>query len=238
VNEIISRYYEGRDLEAMSCAENYHRWIFEGFRPHMGRRILEVGAGCGNFTSRLLETDPEWLVAVEPSSNLCRLLVERYGNLSHVRVVGGYLPDGLRQCPAPPDTMVYVNVLEHVEDDRGELATAFASLTPGGCLCILVPALPFLYGNFDQAVGHLRRYRKKDLERKVSEAGFEVLESRYFDLAGVLPWWFAYRVLRRTALNPAQVAIYDRFCVPVTRVIERMCPPPVGKNVFLVARRH
>ncbi len=237
MNTSAGRHYEGRDLEAMACAENYHRWIASGFRPHLGRRIVEVGAGCGNFTARLLEARPEWIVAVEPSPEMCELLRARHGSTPGVRVVEGYLRDALDRCPVPPDTVVYVNVLEHVEDDRGEIAAAFQGLAPGGRLCVLVPALPGLYGPFDQAVGHRRRYRKGELEEKIAAAGFQILESRYFDLLGVAPWWVLYRLLKRRALEPGQVSLYDRLCVPVTRAIERIRPPPVGKNVFLVARR-
>ncbi len=229
--------YEGRDLEAMACAENYHRWIASGFRPHLGRRIVEVGAGCGNFTSHLLETRPEWIIAVEPSPQMCERLRARHGGKPCVRVVEGYAEDALATCPTAPDTLVYVNVLEHVDDDRKELATAFRGLAPGGALCVLVPALPGLYGPFDQAVGHRRRYRKGELEEKITGVGFQLVQSRYFDLLGVIPWWIVYRLLRRSALRPGDVSLYDRLCVPVTRAIERICPPPVGKNVFLVARR-
>ena len=231
------KHYEGRDLEAMACAENYHQWIASGFRPYLGPRIVEVGAGCGNFTAHLLKARPDWLVAVEPSPEMCERLRARHGSAPGVRVVEGYLEDALAQCPGPPDTLVYVNVLEHVEDDRGEIAAAFRGLASGGSLCILVPALPSLYGPFDQAVGHRRRYRKRELEEMISCAGFRILESRYLDLLGVAPWWVLYRLLKRQVLKPGQVSLYDRLCVPLTRTLERICPPPVGKNVFLVARR-
>ncbi len=229
--------YFGRDLEAMSQARNYHRWILEELRPFLGRRIVEVGAGSGNFTPYLLEADPWWVVAVEPSANMFALLSRGVAGEPRVRAVRGFLGDAAGACPEPPDTLVYVNVLEHVEADRRELAQAHGVLGTGGRLCVLVPALPALYGSFDRAVGHVRRYRRAELEGKVRQAGFRVVRSRYFDLPGALAWWVVYRLLRSGSLGAGQVSLYDRLVVPLARRVEALWWPPIGKNVLLVAEK-
>ncbi|MBN8219216.1 MAG: methyltransferase domain-containing protein, partial [Spirochaetes bacterium] len=193
--------YEERDLEAMGAAPGYARWIHEAVKPALGASILEVGAGSGNLSRVLLETGIRDLVCLEPSLNL------------HPALQNAVASDPRCECRAetlaqlPPsyegrfDTVLYINVLEHIEDDAGELVRAARFLKSGGQLGIFVPALRWLYGTNDRAVGHFRRYQKPDLGAAVQAAGFHVTRLHYFDVAGVLPWWFLFRVLKLRAVN-------------------------------------
>lgn len=234
--------YEGRDLESMSFARNYHRWILDLFAPRLGRRLVEVGAGSGSFSELLLARGPESLTLVEPSREMHRRLVENVGGragAARVRIFNDTFARVARRVAEEerPDSIIYVNVLEHVEDDEAELALMRDALAPGGRLFIFVPALPWLYGSFDRRVGHHRRYTRRGLAAKCRRAGLEVVEAVYFDAAGVLPWWLKYRVLRSERMEPAAVRFYDRFCVPLARRVEALVPPPLGKNVLLVAEK-
>jgi SAM-dependent methyltransferase len=235
--------YAGRDLESMSLARNYHRWVLDLFAPHMGRRLVEVGAGRGSFSELLLAREPESLALVEPSREMHRLLVERVAKIpTRARVtvyndtfagVAARLAEGER-----PDSIIYVNVLEHVREDEAELRLVARTLAPGGRAFVFVPAFGWLYGSFDRQVGHHRRYTRAELAAKCEGAGLKVIKSVYFDAAGVLPWWLKYRVLRSERMEPAAVKFYDDFCVPVLRRIEALVPPPLGKNVLLVAEKY
>lgn len=236
MNRLRMEYF-GRDLEAMSFARNYHRWILDSYRPFLGRRLVEVGAGAGDFSTLLAEGGPEWLVALEPSGNMFPLLQKRLSGLDVGTAVQGYLSSAIEAFPAAPDTLLYVNVLEHVADDGAELAVAFRTLAPGGHLCLFVPALRFLYSGFDRALGHFRRYRKGELEGLVHDAGFQCAVSRYFDLAGILPWWLTFCLLRRKDLGGKSVQLYDRAVVPILRRFEERWTPPAGKNLLLVAKK-
>jgi len=234
--------YAGRDLESMSLARNYHRWILDLFAPHLGRRVVEVGAGTGSFSELLLGRAPESLTLVEPSPEMHRLLVARVGRIptrARVRVHNDTFARVARRLKEEerPDSIIYVNVLEHVEDDEAELRLVSDTLTTGGRAFVFVPAFQWLYGSFDRQVGHQRRYTRRELAAKCERAGLAVVESRYFDAAGVLPWWLKYRVLRSEKMEPAAVKFYDDFCVPVVRRVEALLPPPVGKNVLLVAEK-
>lgn len=234
--------YPGRELEAMSFAVNYHRWILDVFDPYLGSRLVEVGAGAGSFSELLLERLPVSLALVEPSADLYRRLGERIGPLrgatrislhhSDFRSAAGRIRDDER-----PDSVIYVNVLEHVDDDVGELETVRHTLKPGGRIFIFVPALRWLKGRFDERVGHVRRYVKGELEQKCRWAGFRVIESRYFDFAGVVPWWLKYRLFKSDALEPRAVELYDRFVVRFTRALEKRIRPPLGKNIILIAEK-
>lgn len=229
----MSSGYPGKDLEAMSFARNYHRWIRDCFRPHLGRRIAEVGSGTGSFTELLLETCPDSVTAFEPSDNLFPQLQERFAGDGRVDCVNSVFTHDPGDPPF--QTICYVNVLEHIERDREELALARRALAPGGSLCLFVPALPWLYGEQDRRVGHWRRYRRGELIDAVTDAGFQVNLVRWFDLAGVLPWWINYGLLGRS-VTPGTVSFYDRRVVPLMRRAENLVPPPIGKNLLLVAR--
>ena len=233
--------YAGRDLESMSFARNYHRWILDLFAPHLGRRLVEVGAGTGSFSELLIERAPESLALVEPSAMFGRLRERAAGWRTRTRVrlyndtfagAAARLAEGGR-----PDSIIYVNVLEHVEDDEAELRLVRDTLAEGGRLFLFVPAFAWLYGSFDRQVGHRRRYTRRGLARACERAGLRVVRSVYFDAAGVLPWWVKYRLLRSEEMEPAAVRFYDRFCVPALRRVEAVVPPPLGKNVLLVAEK-
>ncbi len=227
--------YDGRELEAMSFARNYHKWILREFEPHLGNEVLEVGAGCGHFSSLLLRAGIPRLVAVEPSDNLFPLLESNLADSPNATAVHGdlsVLPSSLK---GHFDTVVYVNVLEHISDDHSELLRARELLKPGGMICVFVPALPGLFGTADVRMGHYRRYQKAQLLETVRNAGFTVTKCRYFDVLGILPWWLSFRILKKETLNPTQVSLYDRFAVPVTSRIERALNPPAGKNLLTVA---
>ena len=134
------------------------------------------------------------------------------------------------------DSMIYVNVLEHVENDREELEICYKTLSSKGSLLIFVPALPCLYSAFDQKLGHFRRYKKDKLNEIVTNAGFKIVTSRYFDMPGALAWYLNFKLLN-LSISPEKVLLYDRFIVPVIKRLEALIPPPVGKNILLIAKK-
>ena len=134
------------------------------------------------------------------------------------------------------DSVLSVNVLEHVEDDVTELEMMRHVLRSGGHLCLWVPALPGLYSRFDRSLGHFRRYRKKDVERRLEAAGFRVVKVAYRDLIGMVAWFLACRLLGQ-ALTPGKVRLYDRLVMPVTEMFRHRIDPPLGKNVVAIARK-
>ncbi|HEX8737913.1 MAG TPA: methyltransferase domain-containing protein, partial [Pyrinomonadaceae bacterium] len=136
-----------------------------------------------------------------------------------------------------PDSIIYVNVLEHIEDDRHELKLIYDSLSDGGRCFLFVPALMALYGEFDRKLGHYRRYTKKELEDKCQAAGFKLLKSKYFDFAGVVPWYVNYRLLKSESLGGGAVSLYDKAVVPVFRKIESLVNVPFGKNILLIGEK-
>ena len=226
----------------MALAANYRRWIMQFFKPFLGKHILEVGAGAGSFSEMLLRERPQSLTILEPSDNLYSSLKKRLAALDQNGIakvrqatLSGAFGDG-SQMPRP-DTAVYINVLEHVEDDQAELNKICSILLPAGRILIFVPAHQFLMSRMDHEVGHFRRYSLNELQSKCVSAGFRITLARYFDVLGVLPWWLKYRVLKSNSLEPGEVRVYDRCVVPICRTLESFVSPPFGKNIILVAER-
>jgi len=234
--ESASYAYVGTELYALAEANNYYRWVINRFAPFMGKRVIEIGAGIGTFSSSILtHTTVSELVIVEPGDNLVPLLQKRFAGEPRVRIVHGYFQD--LKSSASADSIVLVNVLEHVAEDRALLSDVHEVLTPGGTLLLLVPALSLLYGTLDVAFGHYRRYSKPSMADKLQEAGFQILFLSYFNLPGILGWFLTGRVLRRGTLKPRQVRLYDRWVVPWLSRLEGRWAPPLGQSLMAIARK-
>ena len=228
--------YFGHDLEAMMFAKNYGQWIFDYFEPYLGLRVAEVGAGMGNFSEFILNKDITRLYAFEPSLNMYQVLDARIGDNSRTRVFNGTFEANCSDLRGAMDSVMYINVLEHIEDDRRELELARDALKPGGHLLIFVPALSWLYSNYDQKIGHHRRYHKRTLIDKIKRAELEIVDIKYFDLAGILPWYINFVLLKRD-MGKRGIQLYDRLAVPISRWMENLFTPPVGKNLIVVAKK-
>jgi SAM-dependent methyltransferase len=229
--------YFGRDLEAMSFANNYHLWILEEFRPFFGKHLLEVGAGTGDFSELLLQTQPDSLTVVEPSKNMFPLLEETLKHRPNTEWFNAFFGDVYQSLSTQPNTIIYVNVLEHISEDKSELTYVYQALPVGGHVCIFVPALQWLYGTADMNVGHVRRYYKKPLEAIVESVGFEIVKSNYFDIAGIIPWWILFCLFKSQSIKANQVSVYDKVVVPIMRRIEKTIPIPIGKNIVMVGKK-
>jgi SAM-dependent methyltransferase len=229
--------YEGRDLEVLADMPNYYSWIMDIFGTHVAGHVVEYGAGAGTISSRL-ERLADKLTLVEPSQNLVAVLRRQFETFLRVEVIGETLQAHVAQLSENAiDTIVLVNVLEHIEDDRAALMHLFRALKPGGKLLLFVPALQILMSKLDRIHGHFRRYHMGELTAKVVAAGGNVSVCRYFDLVGVVPWLVLNRLLKSTTFSPRLVYVNDRFVVPVCRVMEQIINVPFGKNLILIASK-
>ncbi|HST27487.1 MAG TPA: class I SAM-dependent methyltransferase [Rudaea sp.] len=230
--------YPGRDLEAMSFARNYHEWVLAEIAPWLKGKVAEIGAGAGNF-SRLLLGLPTVtsLFAFEPSKNMYALLRDSLAEEPNARTFPVTLDEACAEHRGEFDAITYINVLEHIEDDAQQLRFAWDTLKPGGHLLVFVPALPWLYSDHDRRIGHYRRYRAAPLRELVSAQGFEIVRQKWFDCAGILPWYVAFVLLKRS-VGTGSVSAYDNLVVPLMRRVEARFAPPIGKNILLVARKN
>lgn len=225
------------DLEVMARAHNYRRWMYRRIAPFVGRRVLEIGAGIGNFTSLLL--DRELVVATDNHPPCVEYMRDRLGALLKVpplRLDISEPPDE-RLLGHDFDTIICLNVLEHIEDDDGALARMYGLLAPGGRLVLLVPAFQFLFGTVDHALGHHRRYTRRDLLPKMRRSGFEVERAFYMNVIGMAGWFWNNRVVGRVEESEKQVGFFDRLVAPVAERVERVLPPPFGLSLIAVGRK-
>jgi SAM-dependent methyltransferase len=229
--------YEGADLDVLGLMHRYYEWIVRFFRPYLRGHIVEYGAGAGSISKRLLPF-AERLELVEPAANLAERLRARFAGDPRVTVHPALLEQYVEALPAASlDAQVLVNVLEHVRDDDHALAALFRSTAPGGHLLLFVPALRLLMSELDRQHGHFRRYHRDELADQVRRAGFEVVEARYVDMIGVLPWLLFNTLMGQTEFKPRMIRFYDRFIHPLTEALEKILPTPFGKNVVVLARR-
>ncbi|MHB8485786.1 MAG: class I SAM-dependent methyltransferase [Candidatus Acidiferrales bacterium] len=228
--------YSGTELDAMAEARNYCRWILDFFAPYLGKQVIEIGAGAGTFSELLLRINGiSKLVLFEPGANLFPLLQKQFGDNPRVR---------LQSCSFDPsvldetaDSVVLVNVLEHILDDNALLLQIRQSLRPGGRVLLFVPALEWNYGSLDKAFEHHRRYSKRVLGKKLEGAGFRVEHARYVNFLGIASWFLAGKVLRQKTLRPSQVRWYDHWIIPWSFKLERIWEPPVGQSLVAVAAK-
>lgn len=233
--------YIGKDLEAMDFAVNYHRWILDIIEPYLGEHLVEVGAGTGTFSELLLEKKPRTLSLVEPSTMVenLRINLSRQNATTEIKIFHDIFTavSSRLKSEQSPDSIIYINVMEHIEDDRAELKAVWETLREKGRVFIFVPALPFLFSPFDRRIGHFRRYRKAEIEEKCRAAQMRIIVSRYFDVTGIVPWLVKYRLMKSTTMDSGTVQFYDKFVVPVAKQLEKFMQPPIGKNLLVVAEK-
>lgn len=237
--------YSTSDLEALADLDNYYKWILDEIRPFLGTHLAEVGAGIGNFTkflvdAKLVGNPTSTLEAFEPASNLYRQLRDTLHHTHPVLTKTGRLitRHGTFQASAEQfDTIILINVLEHIEHDQEFVNLAHQSLTPGGVLIVFVPALQRLYSALDKAVGHYRRYEKTQLNALLVRGGFDISRAKYMDCVGVLSWYILHVLFGSQYISPLMARIYDRWFVPVTQRIENRWDPFIGKNILIVGKK-
>jgi SAM-dependent methyltransferase len=220
-------------LEDLESSKNYSSWIIDLISQHVSGRILEVGAGRGTYSTYFAERGH--LTALEPSEAQCAALRERLSDHPNVVVINAQL-DG-SAAPGSYDTVVLLNVLEHIADDHRALGDIYESLAPGGKIVVWVPAFEALYGKFDHRIGHYRRYRRDQLQAVIHNVGFQQVSARYTNMPGFFAWWLVVRVLGRTPTSGRLASTYDRFFIPVIRRVERLVRFPIGQSLLVIAQR-
>ena len=228
--------YPSTELPSLENAPNYYAAILRYFAPYIGAQVIEVGAGIGTFSQCLLSVPHvTTLTLVEPAKNLFQILRKKLSGNSKVRFVNGNLQSVATSLSC--DSVVLINVLEHVENDEELLNTIHQVLRPGGTVLIFVPALPRLYGSLDRNFGHIRRYRKSELRSLLTKVGFQVECLRYFNLPGIVAWFISGKIFKCQSLNPWSVWLYDRLFMSWIPQFERMWEPALGQNLLAVSTK-
>ncbi|HKD05363.1 MAG TPA: glycosyltransferase [Bryobacteraceae bacterium] len=211
-------------LDALSVAGKFNRWMADTISPWAGARVLEIGAGMGNLTHKLCPARKLYLATdIEPE--YLEQLKKRYQHRPAVRVhkLNAEDPGDYRHFETQVDTVICLNVLEHLKDDRQVLESIRTTLIPGGTLILLVPNGPEAYGALDEALGHYRRYTRTALASVLAEAGFHVDRMLEFNRVSWPGWRFTGQVLKRRTLSQFSMRIFDKF-VWLWRAIDQKLP--------------
>jgi SAM-dependent methyltransferase len=207
--------YNSQDLEASAYMPDYYSWFFQLCQPYLHGPGIEFDGGIGTV-SALLKSQPEKLVLVEPAAKFTEGLNERFSNDKKIKTSKNLLENFIVEYEDNSfDTVVLINVSEHIKDDALALQNLDRVLKPGGDLIIFVPALKFLFSKMNADLGHFRRYQSDELNTLVNAAGMKLISAKYFYAQGVLPWWIVNTIMGKTDFDPRLTRLYDTLGIPL-----------------------
>jgi glycosyltransferase involved in cell wall biosynthesis len=209
-------------LRAMDVSKSFSKWMYDQIKDHVGRSVLECGCGIGTLTSYLV--GKERLICTDIDPFYLEIVERRFGHLKGFEVKKIDLTsksDYQKVSDTPFDTIVCMNVLEHLENDQQVLECFYDSLEPGGKAIILVPQHPWLFTKMDTSVGHFRRYTIADLSEKVRKAGFEIAETREFNRFASLGWYVNGKIFGATHVEPDQIKLMNSL-LPFGKIVEHL----------------
>lgn len=230
-------HYHGQELALFEKAVNWKRYFSSYIKPLIGKNVLEVGGGIGGTTQLLNDgSSLKWII-LEPDEEMNKILLRKKETLppfSNCSILGETIC-GLHSSEKF-DTIIYIDVLEHIEDDKAEMLRATQFLQPGGYLIILSPAFQFLFSPFDKAIGHFRRYTSKSLEAVVP-AELKPIRLHYLDSAGFFASLANKLFLKQSYPSKQQVQTWDRLLVPVSKRIDKIFFHSFGKSILGIWRK-
>lgn len=222
-----------KTLESMSQAVWYNRWTKDQFSEYLSEQILEIGCGIGNFSTYLIN----------------------YGNLTAIDINQDYIKEARSKIGRQADiglgdiekgkyffkkrifnTVVCINVLEHIRDDKEAVKNIYKILAPKGVLILLVPAHKFLFNLIDQSISHFRRYEKGKLEKLLKEEGFEIIKSRNLNFLGAVGWFLAGKLFKEKYVSEGKIKVFNLIS-PLFLSLEKFFKLPIGTSILVIAKR-
>jgi 2-polyprenyl-3-methyl-5-hydroxy-6-metoxy-1,4-benzoquinol methylase len=229
-------HFASDDLETMSEAHRYQAHVLGLFRPYIGRRVLEVGTGIGTMSRSLLEI-ADHVVGIEPNQACATRAEAALGNHPRFELRVCHLEECDRASLVAErfDTVVCVNVLEHIEDDVAALRLFAEIVEPsGGNVLVFVPAVQAAYGPLDAELGHHRRYLKGSLEKAFAAAGLDLVLLKYTNPIGLLGWMYNSWIKKSTSHSSQQIRLFELLVAPWALPLERVLPLPIGLSLVAV----
>ena len=233
----VTAEYTLEDQERMTHAINYFAWQHRLVTRQLGQRVLEIGCGIGNFTSLILDREAVLAIDIEPGC--IEKLLQRFPGRDNLKALTCDIaaPDFARLGDFRADSCVCLNVLEHIQDDRGALRRMADVLTPGGVVILIIPAFPALFGPIDELLGHYRRYTRASIFKLAQSAGLNVKTAHYLNFPGFFGWWMNAHLLKKREQSASQIKFFDRYMVPFASRVEGWTHPPFGQSLFVVLNK-
>jgi 2-polyprenyl-3-methyl-5-hydroxy-6-metoxy-1,4-benzoquinol methylase len=231
--------YAADDLVTMQEARRYTDHVFGLVRGFLGSRVLEVGTGIATMTRRLVEV-ADVVVGIEPNRNCATRAQEAIGNHPRftLRVCHFEECDPAELASQRFDSVLLVNVLEHIADDVSALKAFEQIVVPGGRVIVFVPAIQMAYGPLDAELGHHRRYSRRALRTAFAHAGLELIQLRYTNPIGLAAWMYNAHISKSTKHSLAQVKLFESLVAPWALPLERLVAPPIGLSLVAIGRRN
>lgn len=234
-----SDHFVVSDQQIMSQANNYNSWLFGLSKPYLGKSVLEIGAGVGNFSIEILNhPNVQELTMVDIDSECINEHKSNINNITDFKVdyiQGDFAYTNLYSNKF--NTIIAFNVLEHIEQEDKAFQNIYRGLCSGGFAIILVPAFQFLKGSIDKRLGHYRRYNKH-IKKRLQNAGLKVITMRYYNAIGFFGWFINFRILKRTQQSIKQVIIFDKYIFPIQKFIEKYTAwQPFGQSLYIVVKK-
>lgn len=229
---IMMKEYIGNELELFKHAHNWKAYYAQFLSKYIKGDVLEVGAGIGETTHSLCKGDFDSWVCLEPDGELTAIISQKKET--------GYLPsfieimtDTLDGMPADRkfDSIIYIDVIEHIENDASELKKAAQHLKPGGHLVVLVPAHNYLFSKFDESIGHFRRYNKTML-KNAAPSELKRVDLRYLDSVGLSASLANKWFLKQDYPELKQIKFWDNFIIPISKITDAISFYSIGKTVI------
>ena len=223
--------YGEKTLESMNQAVWYNKWTMAKFLNFISGEILEVGCGIGNFTNELTKYGKVWAIDINKN------YIDQLKKMSGVEVGLGDIEKGEYFFTKKQfDTIICLNVLEHIQNDNQACENLYKLLKKDGILILLVPTHSFLYGEIDKNIGHFRRYERNKIINKLKSIGFSILKIRRLNILGALGWFIAGKILKRSTVENNNIRVFN-FLAPVILLFEDIIEPPIGTSILIIAKR-
>jgi SAM-dependent methyltransferase len=223
-------------LETFSHAPAFNSWLYDKISRNVHGKILEIGSGIGNISGFLL-TGQSSVYLSDLREEYCQILEKKFRGHKHlggIYLLDLSLPDFPGRYPdilEKFDTVIAINVIEHIRDEQTAIWNAKSLLRSGGRLIVLVPAIPGLYNSLDRHLGHYRRYTKSELRKRFEQVDLNFRGSQYFNAPAIPGWWVSGNLLKDETVTEAKLRFFDRM-VPLFKVFDRLASPFIGISLI------
>ncbi len=231
------------NLDKWNQISRYSQWMYHTYKKHIGLKVLDIGAGIGNMTSYYVN-QCNCVVACDIFDKQINIMKERFSDLNYFDAIKWDIVEEDLDVVGDSgfDTIICINVMEHLQNDKLALQKMIQLLSDNGKIIIIAPACPFLYCYLDKNVGHHRRYARGELKKLAGAFGLKIVENRYFNFFGILPYFMKGKFGRdnggsfSTDLNESNSKIYN-FASKILEPIERIINPPIGISELIVLEK-
>ncbi len=241
MNDLIVKNVQ-RDLAVLSTADNYLKFQFEKIKPFFGKRIIEFGAGTGNLSRRIIKEKPEFLGLIEKEKTFCRELNKHFSGNNKVEILNFNLENIAHNYnllkSKKIDTIIAVNVLEHIKNDLKCLTVSSRLIKERGKIIFIVPAGKLLYSELDKNYGHFRRYSKAMLKNYAQELNLSLIKNEYFNIFGWAGWLIFAKMLKVQKIHHTSLSLFNKL-LPLLDKVESIIPKvPFGLSLIGVFKKY